>query len=67
MNNLASNNRHNHECCFCRYFQLEGYQWGYCELLSARVKRNLDACHAYIPPFTSSTDHKNVSEEKYLN
>ena len=65
--NISESNHHNHECCFCLYFQLEGYRWGYCELLNARVKGNLDACHAYVPPFRSREDKKDISEEKYLN
>ncbi len=62
MNNSQSNNYQHHECCFCNYFQLQGYRWGYCELLNVRVKGNLDACHAYMPPFTSCENNRVVGK-----
>ncbi|MGK7874536.1 MAG: hypothetical protein AB4426_14880 [Xenococcaceae cyanobacterium] len=52
-NSSESDNHNNYRCCFCRHFQLEGYRWGYCQLLNVDVKGNLEACSASIPPFKS--------------
>ena len=53
MNAPKSNHYRNYHCCFCKYFQLKGYRWGYCELLGVYVKGNIDACKVAIPPFRS--------------
>ncbi len=44
-----------YRCCFCRYFQLTGYRWGYCEQLNVYVQGNKNACQVAIPPFTEPT------------
>ncbi len=39
------------KCCFCRYFKLEGYRWGYCEILNVEVQGNCPACSIAEPFF----------------
>ena len=45
---------HDFKCCFCRYFQLEGYRWGHCKILNVPVKGNCPACSIAEPFFSLS-------------
>ena len=57
MNKTSSNQHSRYRCCLCRYFKLEGYRWGYCQLLNVYVKGTIEACQMSVPPF-ESTDNK---------
>ena len=59
MDNTKSQPYERYHCCFCKYFQLKGYRWGYCELLGVHVKGNLDACKVAIPPFNCQCHKQN--------
>ena len=61
MDNAKSHHNHQYHCCFCCHFQLEGYRWGYCQLLNVYVKGNKHACQLSRPPFTSTEERLNIN------
>ena len=64
MQDKPSQTNHDYKCCFCRYFQLEGYRWGYCKILNVEVKGNCPACSIAEPFFELS---QNQSETQNHN
>lgn len=64
MEHKQSHSNHDYKCCFCRYFQLEGVRWGYCEILNVEVKGNLSACAVAKPFFPLSQHHKHNKESE---
>ncbi len=66
---LNQSQSNNFKCCFCRYFKLEGYRWGYCEILDVEVKGNCPACSIAKPFFDLSQaadDTQNHNEDQKL-
>ena len=51
-------------CCFCQHFQLEGYRWGYCDLLDVYVRGDLESCRVAILPFSIPTDPTQEIDEE---
>ena len=54
---------HDYRCCFCRFFQLEGYRWGYCKKLNVEVKGNCPAC-SVAEPFFPLSDSQSDTDVK---
>ena len=59
MNKNNDSDRKSH-CCFCRYFELTGYRWGYCKLLGTHMRGDSDACKMFVPPFSSQYQLENI-------
>ena len=64
MQQNKSEGNKNYQCCFCRYFQLEGYRWGHCQILDAEVKGNCPACSIAEPFFAKN---QNSSDRQKQN
>ena len=63
MPDKKSESNHEYQCCFCRYFQLEGYRWGHCEILNVEVKGNCSAC-SIAEPFFDQSKHNLLSQSR---
>ena len=64
MEHKQSQSNHDYECCFCRYFQLEGVRWGHCEILNVTVKGNCPAC-AISKPFFDHSHNQSDSQKPF--
>ena len=59
-----SESNHDYRCCFCRFFELEGYRWGYCQKLGVEVNGNCPACSVAEPFFSLSQNQSDTKDAK---
>ncbi len=62
-NNKLEQN-HRYQCCLCRYFQLEGFRWGHCQILDVEVKGNCPACSIARPFFAKTPNRSDIQKLK---
>ncbi|MDJ0690471.1 MAG: hypothetical protein QNJ41_18420 [Xenococcaceae cyanobacterium MO_188.B32] len=64
MQQNKSEGNHRYQCCLCRYFQLEGYRWGHCQILDVEVKGICPACSIAEPFFSKTKNHQDIQKPK---
>ena len=62
MQHEQSESNQDYKCCFCRYFQLEGYRWGQCEILNVEVEGNCPACSIAKPFFEPPQNQRDTQK-----
>ena len=64
MHNNQSEENQRYKCCLCRYFQLEGFRWGHCQILDVEVKGNCPACSIAEPFFSQTQNRHDIQKPK---